>query len=63
MAAEYKTIATADPADDELNAEAAEGWTVKAAYSPTSFLLERLELVAAPVARAQPTPPTGPGRA
>ena len=63
MPAEYQTITTADPADAELNALAAEGWTVKAAYSPTSFLMERAEPrpPAIPL-RAEPHPPTGPGR-
>lgn len=62
MPAEYQTITTADPADPELNALAAEGWTVKAAYSPTSFLMERVEPVPSVPLRAQPQPPTGPGR-
>jgi hypothetical protein len=58
MPAEYKTVNLAS--DEELNDFAARGWTVKAAYSPTHFLLERLP--PAPIPRAQPTAPTGVGR-
>lgn len=62
MPAEYKTIefvADASPAsiDVSLNEQASDGWTVKAAYSPTHFLLERLP--PAPIPRAEPRPPTG----
>lgn len=62
MTAEYLTITTADPPDAELNAKAAEGWTVKASYSPTSHLLERRPVIPAIVPRAEPQPPTGPSR-
>lgn len=65
MTAEYKVLRLHTDETDAgvaelLNAYAAEGWTVKAAYSPTHFLLERTQ--AQIPQRAQPTPPTGPKR-
>lgn len=64
MPAEYMNHRFPSDASDTsvetvLNELAQGGWTVKAAYSPTHFLLERLPPPM--VARAEPKPPTGPG--
>lgn len=68
MALEYKTLRLNDAETDEgaallLTAFAAEGWRVHTAYSPTHYLLERGSASQTPPVRAEPTPPTGPGRA
>lgn len=65
MPAEYRTITLSGDAEDNeidatLNDAAVAGWIVKAAHSRVSYLLEKLPPPVIP--RAQPRPPTGPGR-
>lgn len=64
MAAEYQVVEGEAASMAAVNALAAEGWTVKQAFAPDHFLLERVtaEPVFPAIARVQPHPPTGPGR-
>jgi hypothetical protein len=63
MPAEYLrlTVVPEGDAAEALNEKAAEGWTVKQAFSPTDYLLERGGNQPIP-ARDPGRMPTGPGR-